>query len=94
MHNRLYSKPDYQLTKDRILTLSSLTLKLKLKQDLNVLCHLMQLKKCDDFWLPGVNSFPLIYNAKVFALIIFSRHGTLKCKVLQMHCSSAQPAHM
>ena len=35
-------------------------------------------KKCDDFWLPGVKSFPTIYNMNDFAVIIFSRYYTLK----------------
>ena len=39
--------------------------------------HLTQRKKCDDFWLTGVNSFQTIYNMNDFAAIIFSRYYTL-----------------
>ena len=38
---------------------------------------MMRRKKCDDFWLPGVDSFPTIYNMIDFAFIIFSRYYTL-----------------
>ena len=30
--------------------------------------HRRKRKKCDDFWLPGVKSFPTIYNTNHFAL--------------------------
>ena len=34
-------------------------------------------KKCDDFWLSSVESFPMIYNMNDFVVIIFRRHYTL-----------------
>ena len=34
-------------------------------------------KKCGDFCLPGVESFPTMYNMKDFAVIIVSRYYTL-----------------
>ena len=35
-------------------------------------------KKCDDFWLPGAKSFPMIYIMNDFAAIIFRHYYTLK----------------
>ena len=39
--------------------------------------HLTRRKKCDDFWLPGAESFPMVYNMNDFAAIIFRRYYTL-----------------
>ena len=35
-------------------------------------------KKCDDFWLPGAESFPMVYIMNDFAAIIFRRYYTLR----------------
>ena len=39
--------------------------------------HLTRRKKCDDCWLPGAESFPMVYNMNDFAAIIFRRYYTL-----------------
>ena len=39
--------------------------------------HLTRRKKCDDFWLPSAESFPMVYNMDDFAAIIFRRYCTL-----------------
>ena len=55
--------------------------------------HLKRKKKSDDFWLPGVESFPTIYNMNDLAVIIFSRYYTL-CLVGMYKwtlCSLASP---
>ena len=38
--------------------------------------HLTRRKKCDDFWLPSAESFPMVYNMNDFAVIIFRRYHT------------------
>ena len=40
-------------------------------------CHLTLHKKCDDFWLPGAESFPTIYRMNDFATEFFSHYYTL-----------------
>ena len=78
------------LTKERILILSSLARKLLLKTRLKMpitlrpiaLRHSMQRKKCDNFWLPGVENFPTIYNMNDFAVMICSRFYTLNHKII------------
>ena len=66
------------LTKERILILSSFN---KVKNTFYIMTHSVAsfdaTKKCDDFWLPGVESFPMIYNMNDFAVIIFRRYYTL-----------------
>ena len=39
--------------------------------------YMTQRKKCDDFWLPGAKSFPIVYIMNDFASIIFRRYYTL-----------------
>ena len=40
--------------------------------------HMKRRKKRDDFWLPGAESFPMVYIMNDFAAIIFRRYYTLK----------------
>ena len=62
-----------------------------------VLCHLTQRKKCNDFWIPGSESFPTIYNMNDFAEIIFRRYYTLNnmqtyiCRLVQYLSYTTMP---
>ena len=49
----------------------------KVKNAYYMIDHLAQRKKCDDFWLAGVESFPTIYNMNDFAVIIFGLYYIL-----------------
>ena len=44
--------------------------------------HLTRRKKCDCFWLPGTESFPMVYDIIDFLTIIFSRYYTLSINVI------------
>ena len=41
------------------------------------LCHWTWRKKCDDFWVPGAESFQTIYSMNYFTAKLFSRYYTL-----------------
>ena len=54
-------------------------------------CHLTQRKKCDDFWLPGAESFSTTYSKNDFVTKFFSRYYTLNLFIIYITPSILMP---